>query len=194
MGVCFVSYAVSDANIAELLADPPLVWRVVESEDETSYLRELSRGARTSLLGRIFGKAKPAPKIRNLNFTQYELRLVDLDKSWDGLNACLKVCASGSPNFFEGAGQIGEVEVGYGPALFQRSEAMNRIAEAYASVTEDQLLATYRSVDLKGVYPSGLWKRRDSDAESYLTENFADLQAFVSYTREHKLGAVLQFT
>jgi hypothetical protein len=194
MGVCFVSYAVSDENIAELLADPPLVWRVVESEDESSYLRELSRGARTSLLGRIFGKAKPTPEIRNLKFTEYELRLVDLDKSWDGLNACLKVCASQSPNFFEGAGQIGKIEIGYGPALFQHSEAMKSIADAYAGVTEEQLVATYQSLDLRGVYPSGLWERRDSDAESYLTENFADLQAFVSYTREHKLGAVIQFT
>jgi len=194
MGVCFISYAVSDSNIEELLADPPLVWRVVESEDESSYLRELRRAAKTSLLGRLFGKPKPAPAIRHLKFTEHELRLVDLDKSWDGLNVCLKVCAPGVPNFFEGSGQIGKVEVGYGAALYQRSDAMKRIAQAYADITEQQLLAVFRSLDLKGVYPGGLWQRRDAEVESYLADNFAELQAFVRHTQEHSLGAVIQFT
>lgn len=194
MGVCFISYAVSDSTLDELLADPPLVWRVVDSEDESAYLRELDRAARTSLLGRLFGKPKPAPAIRHLTFTEYELRLVDLDKSWDGLNACLKVCAPHAPNFFEGNGQIGKIEIGYGPALYQRSEAMQRIAEAYADITEQHLLTTFRSLDLKGVYPGGLWQRRDAEVESYLTDNFADLQAFVRHTQAHALGAVIQFT
>ena len=43
MGVCLVAYVVSDTNIAEILADPPLVWRVVESDNDFSYLRELSK-------------------------------------------------------------------------------------------------------------------------------------------------------
>lgn len=194
MGVCLVSYAVSDANIAEVLADPPLIWRIVESEDESAYHRELGRDAKRSILAKLFGKTKPAPEIRNLRFTEYELRSVDLDKSWDGLNACLKICASGAPNFFEGTGQVGKIEVGYGPALYHRSEAMTGIANAYAGLTEEQLLAAFRSLDLTHVYPNGLWKRNDADVETYLTENFAELQAFVQYTKEHSLGAVIQFT
>lgn len=194
MGVCFVSYAVSDANIAEVLADPPLIWRIVDSEDEGSYLRELEKGARVSAWARLFGKTKPTPEVRHLSFTAHELRSVDLDKSWDGLNACLKVCVSRAPNFFEGTGEVGKIEVGYGAALYHRSETMHRIADAYAGLTAEQLLATFRSIDLKHVYPKGLWKQQDADVDSYLRENFAELQAFVKYTSEHSLGAIIQLT
>lgn len=194
MGVCLVSYAVSDAHIDAVLADPPLIWRIVESEDESSYLRELGNAAKVSVFARLFGKARPAPEIRHLSFTAHELRCVDLDKSWDGLNGCLKVCAPQAPNFFEGSGQVGKIEVGYSAALYHRSEAMQRIAEAYAGLTAEQLLATFRSLDLTRAYPRGMWQQRDADIESYLTENFAELQAFVKHTREHALGAIIQFT
>lgn len=194
MGVCFVAYAVSDANITEVLADPSLVWRVIESEDESSYLRELSKGAQSSMLAKLFGKTRPAPEIRTLHFTEFELRFVDLDKSWDGLNACLKVCAPQAPNFFEGSGEVGKIEVGYGRALYHRSDVMTRVAQAYAGLTSEHLLASFRSLDLTGSYPRGMWRQHDPHIESYLTENLAELQAFVGYTKEHALGAIIQFT
>lgn len=194
MGVCLVAYAVSDANIAAVLADPPLIWRIVEADDESSYLRELERGAEVPLWARLFGKTRPAPEVRHLAFTPHELRPVDLDKSWDGLNGCLKVLAPQVPNFFDGTGQFGKIEVGYSPAAYHRSDAMQRIAEAFTGLTAEQLLATYRSLDLTRAYPSGMWRQQDADIESYLTENFAELQAFVKHTREHGLGAVIQFT
>lgn len=194
MGVCLVAHAVSNTNIAAILADPPLIWRIVESEDESSYLRELGNAAKVSVFARLFGKARPAPEIRHLSFTGHELRCVDLDKSWDGLNACLKVCAPQAPHFFEGTGQVGKIEVGYGAALYHRSETMHRIADAYAGLTEEQLLATFRSLDLRKAYPTGMWRQQDADIESYLTENFAELQTFVKHTREHALGAIIQFT
>ena len=194
MGVCLVSYAVSDANIAEVLADPPLIWRVVESDDEGPYLRELSHGARSSVFAKLLGRSKPAPEVRRLDFSEHELRLVDLDKSWDGLNACLKLCVPQAPNFFEGSGQVGRIEVGYGPAHYHRSETMARIADAYAGVREEELLAALHSINPRDLYPKALWQRKDDQARGYLTENFAELLAFVQFTREHSLGAIIQFT
>jgi hypothetical protein len=194
MGVCLVSYAVSDANIEAAIADPPLVWRIVESEDETSYLRELARAAKVPLLSRLLGKTRPAPEVRNLSFTGHELRFVDLDKSWDGLRACLEVCAPQAPDFFEGSGQVGKIEVGYGPALYLHSPEVHRIAQAYADVTETQILEAFAAIELKGLYPKGLWRRGDAEVRSYLTENFAQLQAFVQYASQHALGAIHQFT
>lgn len=193
MGVCLIAYAVSDANIAEILADPPLVWRVVESDDESSYLRELSKTTKRSFLAKIFGKAKPMPVVRHLSFSEHELQFVDLDKSWDGLNACLKICAPHTPNFFDGE-EVGDVEVGYGRALYQRSEAMAGIAAAYAGLTTDMLLSVYRTVDLRPLYPRGLWRHNDPEIESYLSENFLALQAFVQHTRDHSLGAIIALT
>lgn len=194
MGVCLVSYAISDENIEQILADPPLIWRVVENDSDSSYLAELERQAKTSLFLKLLGRAKPRAEPRNLSFTKQELRFVDLDKSWDGLNACLRVCVPEAPNFFEGSGQVGDIEVGYGAALYLRSREMSQIGAAYGRVSQEQMIATYRSLDLTNVYPSGLWRQHDRDAEAYLAENFLDLQAFVVYASEQSLGAVIQFT
>lgn len=194
MGVCCYAYTVGDANIDRVLSDPPLIWRVVESEDESRYLDALKDQAKGSWLAKLFGKPKPAGEAVDLSFTEHELRPLDLDKSWDGLKVCLKACAPDAPDFFEGSGQVGKIEVGYGPALYVRRAEMARIADAYASVSEAQLLAAYHLLDLTGVYPKGLWVRRDADTQAYLTENFADLQAFAAHAKAHSLGAILQFT
>jgi hypothetical protein len=194
MGVCFVAYAVSDTNIAQCLADPPLIWRVVEHGDEGAYRRELEQQTKTSLLSRLLGKPKPEAEIKALEFSECELRDVDLDKSWDGLRACLQQLAPTTPNFFEGSGQVGKIEIGYGPALYHRSETMNRIARDYGGITEEQLVDAYRTLDLKDLYPKGLWQKQDAEIESYLTENFLELQSFLKHIEAHSLGAVLQFT
>jgi len=65
MGVCCVLYAVSDANIAQCLADPPLVWQVVEHEDESAYLDELASQAKVPWLARLFGKGGAEPQVRH---------------------------------------------------------------------------------------------------------------------------------
>ena len=82
MGVCCVLYALSDAHIDQVLADPPLIWRVVESEDESAYLAELENLAKASWLARLLGKAQPKAEARTLSFGEHELRMADLDKSW----------------------------------------------------------------------------------------------------------------
>jgi hypothetical protein len=194
MGVCFVAYAVSDANIAQCIADPPLIWQVVEHEDESAYLQELENGAKVSVLARFFGKAKPTPEARTLEFSEAELQEVDLDKSWDGLRACLQEVLPEAPAFFEGSGQVGKIEVGYGPALYHQAETIRRIAQAYGHVSEEQLLSTYRGLDLTALYPKGLWKRKDEESESYLTENFLALKEFLKHAEGHSLGVVIRLT
>lgn len=117
MGICFVAYSLSPANLALVRAEPALVWRVLEPEDDSAYLRQLAEDSKTSLLQRLFGKPKAAATPRSMTFADTELRVLDLDKSWDGLRHCIKLCAPEAPDFFEGDGQIGAFEVGYGPAL-----------------------------------------------------------------------------
>ena len=194
MGVCLVAYAVSDENIAQCIADPPLIWQVVEHEDESAYLQELENRAKVSLLARFLGQTKPIPEARTLDFSEPELREVDLDKSWDGLRACLQEAAPTAPAFFEGSGQVGRIEVGYGPALYHRCETIRRVIQAYNCVSEEQLLGAYRGLDLKALYPKGLWRRQDAEVESYLTENFAALKEFLKHAEEHSLGVVIRLT
>lgn len=195
MGVCFVAFAVSDPHITEILADPPLVWRVLDAGDDHSYLRELASGAKPSLLKKLLGRTPPPPPIpRTLTFADVELKMVDLDKCWDLLNAALKLCAPDAPNFFEASGDVGQVDVGYGPAGYHRSEVMARIAVAYRAVSEQAVLDALSTANLKGVYRKEIWERRDADAVGYVTENFRELQAFVRHTADHSLGAILQST
>jgi hypothetical protein len=68
------------------------------------------------------------------------------------------------------------------------------LAQASAGITSEHLLAAFRSLDLAGVYPRGMWRHQDPHIESCLTENFAELRAFAGHTKEHALGAIIQLT
>ncbi len=195
MGVCFVAYAVADHHIDQLLADPPLVWRLLEPEDEAVYLREIGFDAQPSLWARLSGKAAVAPPpVPSLSFAEQEMRMLDLDKSWDGINTCLKALVPGAPNFFEDGAPIGAIEVGYGPALCLRSDAMARIAAAYAGVDAAALIEVSQRVNMDDAYLRALWRRQDAESQAYLSENFAELQDFFQHTARHGLGAVVQAT
>jgi hypothetical protein len=118
VGVCFVAYSLSDSHIEQCLAEPPLIWQVVEPENEGAYLRELEKSAKVSLLFRLLcGKTVTKPQARKLEFSAAELRVVDLDKSWDGVRACVAHCAPDAPDFLR------KVEKSVGPmsATDQRS-------------------------------------------------------------------------
>jgi len=192
MGVCFVGYSLTDSHIDEISADPLLIWRVVEPEDESVYLHAVEEAAKGSWFSKLVGK--PTPTAIAITFSEHELRSVDLDKSWDGLNACLKSLVSDLPHFFDGSGSFGKIEVGYGPALFHHSEALAQFAARYCAISDSDLLAAFATVDLTKTYPKQLWMRRDEEAKSYLRENFIALKRFLDHTSTHSMGAVLQFT
>lgn len=194
MGVCFVAYAVSQRNLALILADPPLVWQVLDTESDASYLKQLAAENRQSVLKRLFGAPKAVPEPKSLSFSPGELRELDVDKAWDGLRLCIQQCAPNAPDFFAGDGQVGRFEVGYGPALYAKSETMAGFASALESIDEAALLDKLRAADFKGVYLEGVWKRQDEDARSYLLENFRELGAFAKHCAAHQHAAILQFT
>ena len=194
MGICLVAYAVSPANLALIQADPPLVWRVLEPEDEAAYLRQLAADNRPSLLQRWFGRTQAPPSPRALTFGDGELSVLDMDKAWDGVRVCIKQCAPSAPDLLAGDGQIGQFEVGYGPALYVASGTVARFAAAVDGISEDALLGAFGSVEFTDVYLADLWKRQDGDARSYLLENFLELQGFARHCAAHGHAAVLQFT
>lgn len=194
MGICFVAYSISPHNLATVRADPALVWRVLESEDDAAYLKQLAEDNKTSLLQRLFGKKKAPAVPKSLSFSEAEMSVLDLDKSWDGLRHCIQLCAPDAPAFFEGEGQIGAIDVGYGPALFIESHTVARYAQALEGISEDTLLEKLRTSDFEGVYLDGLWKRQDEEARAYLLENFRDLRAFTAHCASQGQAAILHFT
>ena len=70
---------------------------------------------------------------------------------------------------------------------------MGAFAQNIKKVSELELLAAFDKTDLRTAYLDKFWARRDSDAVSYLIENFLALKAFAAHTTEHSLGAILQF-
>jgi hypothetical protein len=194
MGVCLVAYAISDQNLDAILADPPLVWRVVSQDDDSSYLKALGAGARPSFWGRLFGRMPTPMEPKTLSLDEPQRYVVDLDKSWDGLNRVLAALAPSAPNFFDAAEFPGGIEVGYGVALYQRSPVVSQVAAAWASISQDDLRQALHSIDFRGAYLDGVWLRRDDEALEYLTENFAFLKAFVAHAQRHGLGALIQMT
>ncbi len=180
--------------MALILADPPLVWRVLDTESDVSYLKQLAADSRPSILQRLLSARRATPQPKSLIFTDEELRELDVDKAWDGLRLCIKQCAPEAPDFFNGDGKIGSFEIGYGPALFAKNETISEFSSALEGIDEADLLDKLKSADFDGVYLSGVWKRQDEEARSYLLENFRELHAFTKHCVAHQHAAILQFT
>lgn len=194
MGICFVAYSISTRNLERVLADPPLVWRVIDPDDDASYLRQLAAGSKRSLLQRLFAKPSPAPVLSPLVFSEAERRILDIDKSWDGLRTCIRACAPDAPDLIAGEGTVGDFEIGYGPALYAGRESLAGFSAALDRIGEAMLLDKLRTENFKDVYLSGTWKQNDADSMSYLLENFRELHAFARHCAVHEQAAIIQLT
>ncbi|WP_157270072.1 DUF1877 family protein [Azohydromonas aeria] len=193
MGIFCAAFAVSDRTIETLLQDPLLVWQVVEHEDYDTYLQAVQEANRQPIFRRLLGKVPPPVRPRRLDFTGHELKALDLDKSWDGLDRTLRTLWRDQPSFFESGREIGKLEVGLGPALFHSSAAMGAFALTIGTVSEQQFLSAFERTDLSQAYLDRFWERRDNDVVEYITEHFSALQEFVRHAAAHSLGAVMQF-
>lgn len=196
MGICLAATSLSDRNIRALLAEPPLVWRVLAPEQDAYYLEAIGRARRPGWLARLLGDKRPwPPEVPDLTFEPGERQELDMDKAWDGVNFCLKklLREASCPNFFEDGTPIGDVDVGYGPAACFDSETTARIARACGEISRDRFLSAYAPAEMGDVYPSGLWQRNDEDT-AYLVDNFLELQAFLRQAAQHQMGVLVYYT
>ena len=74
MGISCVLHAVRDATIDAVLADPPLVWRVIDPDDDAAYFREIGFGETRSLLERLLRRTAAGPEVRSLSFSDHDCR------------------------------------------------------------------------------------------------------------------------
>lgn len=91
-------------------------------------------------------------------------------------------------------GSLAALKIGYGPAQHAKSETLADFSCALDGIAEGDLLDKLMTADFEDIYLSGVWKRRDEDARSYLLENFRELKAFVKHCVAHLHAAILQFT
>ncbi|MEO3713384.1 DUF1877 family protein [Roseateles flavus] len=205
MGICCSIYPLASQQLAQLRADPPLVWRLLEPEDAQPYLSELARLQKVSWRQRLQrlqlpwrpqgrSRAPATPAVPVPDLPAPALGMLDLDKSWDGLRHCIGRCAPDAPDFFAGDGAIGRIEVGYGPALAVDSGTLARYAAALQGIDEGSLLRQLQGSDFKEVYLGELWRRRDADSQAYLLENFRDLHGFMRQAAAQGLAAVICYS
>jgi hypothetical protein len=197
---------VSDATIARLLADPPLVWRLLAPDDPDAYQRARQSARKPSWLGRLFGRPAPEPAEDaddgpELALADGEGETKDLDKAWHGIHYLLTGTAweGRMPLAFLLAGgrPVGEVDVGYGPARALTASETNAAHQALSRLADDELRRRFDPADMmrKKIYPE-IWDSppEEDDTLSYLMENVQDLRGFLGETVQRGYGLLVSVT
>jgi Domain of unknown function (DUF1877) len=181
----------SDEELEALMAEPSRVLDFLYRDDYAERAVSVSRRPKGGgLFQRLFG----GNEIVSLTAADEPLPPavdppdeVDVDKAWHGLHFLFTGDAwSGeSPLGFIVAGgtEVGNEDVGYGPARAFTSADVREISAALERITRDELARRFdpaRMMEL-GIYPE-IWDRdpADDDTLEYLLEYFDLLKEFVS--------------
>ena len=150
-----------------------------------------------SWFSKLFGKPKavvPEPPA-NIEPPKSE---TDLDKAWHGIHYMLTKSAwEGEPplNFLVlGGTEIGDIDVGYGPARAINSEGVREIHEELSKISEEELRSRFDPAEMTklDVYPD-IWDRdpAEDDTFGYCAEYFRTLKEFVADAAERNLGLII---
>jgi len=119
---------------------------------------------------------------------------LDLDKTWEGIHYLLtgaNQLGGDEPLCYlaRGGEEIGEVDVGYGPARALKSNQVKAFTEALAGISEEEFRERFNAEEVAqaGIYPPRLGERGERDLD-YLAEYFVQLKPFVAATAESGSG------
>ncbi len=203
MGMVMEIFAVRGETLQRCFADPPLLWKLIAPDEPELYAQ--ARSEVQSKIGRfvsrLFGSKSTAPRpidVDELQLADGEGPVADLDKAWHGLHFLLAGTAeAGNPPLdflVVGGEEIGDVDVGYGPARGLRPRLVTEIAETLAALSDAELSARYDGsvMTAQEIYPD-IWARdaEANDARSYLLENLTVLRHAVSEAANRQHGLVL---
>jgi hypothetical protein len=200
MGMVMEVFAVRESTLDRLLADPPLIWTLISPDFPEIYrqARAEASGKSQGLLGRLFG-LKPAANPADpppLALADDEGRVVDLDKSWHGIQFLLTGTDGGgnAPLDFIAVGgkEIGKIDVGYGPARALSPELVADIASRLASLPDDELRSRFDPPKMmaKKIYPE-IWSDPEDDTDGYLMEHVTLLREAIAGAVSRGQGLVL---
>jgi Domain of unknown function (DUF1877) len=125
----------------------------------------------------------------------------DIDKAWHGLHFLLTGSAwDGHPplNFLVSGGQeVGDVDVGYGPARAFTAREVAEIWAALEQITSDDLRSRFDGKQLMAaqIYPE-IWDRDLAEDETlgYLVEHFDSLKAFLERGAQNSSALLVYIT
>lgn len=204
MSMILELHTVSDANLIRVLADPPLVWKVVSPDDDGMYeaARAEAGVAEAGFFQRLFGRpARAKAPAVNFPLAPGEVEATDLDKAWHGIHFMLTGTAwEGVPplNFLmHGGAVIGDVEVGYVPARGMTAAEVKAVAGALAGIDEAFMRARFDPAQMTqlDIYP-GIWDRdpAEDDSFDYCMEYFGEIRTFVTRAAERGAGLIISLT
>lgn len=195
MGMVLGLVTLADGNIERILRDPPLVWRVIAPDDPEPYRQARKSG----VLGRLFGRGRAADGTADeITLGDGEGIETDLDKAWHGIHFLLTGSAYGGDhpyNFIATGGrEVGDVEVGYGPARVLTAAQTREVHEALSAISDESLRQRFNPDEMmaQNIYPE-IWDRDDEedDALGYLMEYVEILRGFLAQAVEERVGVVL---
>ncbi|ANM30387.1 hypothetical protein ABI59_13605 [Acidobacteria bacterium Mor1] len=198
MGMCFATVTLSDSNIQKVLDDPPLIWRAIAPDDPDAY--EEARGSSRSLWARLTGRGKSAPAA-DLQLSENEGLEWDLDKAWHGIHYLLTGTdwgGTGAAAFIiNGGQQVGDIDVGYGPARVFTAAEVRGIRDALHAVDDQTLRDRFNPTEMMAleIYPT-IWDRdpTDDDTLGWLLETIQPLRGHLDETVQNGLGLVVFVT
>jgi hypothetical protein len=111
-------------------------------------------------------------------------RHIDIDKAWHGIHFLLNGSAwEGEPPLFNvvlGGTELGDEDVGYGPARYLTPEEVRETFLALEPVSVDALRARYdaRTLTKAEIYPEIVWERDGDEALQYLLAYYGAVVEF----------------
>ncbi len=197
MSICLAIQSVSDNTIEKILADPPLIWRLIAPDDRDAFLQcMVSTKTKPGFLSKLFSKGSDVSEVPDLRLLEGEGECIDLDKSWHGIHYCLNKTsyeAEAPKDFLTVGGEaIGDIDIGYGPARALRSGVVKEIAQWLNPLTIDLLKHSFDPEEMVKleIYPK-LWVAEGAESFGYIEEFFRLLQGFVERCAGRGLGMIV---
>lgn len=196
MGLCVAMFTLGAENIRKVLADPPLILKVIARHDPDAY--EAARGAKVGFFARLFGRKIEARAPVDFELDPDEVRETDMDKAWHGIHYLLTGTADGGDeplNFvLAGGTEVNHSHLGYDGARVFTPEQVGAIDAALRSVDDAVLRSRFNPAEMTAldIYPSMIWNRDPSedDALGYCLEHFQSTKAFIAAAVERRAGLV----
>jgi hypothetical protein len=182
MGTTMGLTAVHDVTIQRVLADPPLVWKILAPDDPEPY--QETRAAHGG------GEA-------DLELGEGEGDGLYLDKAWHGIHYLLTGTAwegEAPLNLLASRGEpIGD-NVDYGVLHAVRAQQVAQASQALAALSDQAIRARFDPAAMMraDIYP-GIWDRPPSqdDTLGYLMHYLAELRAYLARTAAAGMGVIV---
>jgi hypothetical protein len=181
---------VEDEEIDKLLDNPEYILEFLYGEPRPI----LRTGFLSFLLGNKPKKpAEPGPEwVRNKSILQ-----TDLDKTWHGIHFLLTETDWDGEEplcyLVKGGKEIGNIDVGYGPARSIKAVQVKRFADALNNIEIEELKRRFNPKKMMelDIYPT-IWDRgpEEDDTLEYLIWGYNTLRAFVNEAAEKDKGLI----